>query len=103
MAIDAADLDRRARLVVKNAVAVRVLAEMAIDALHTFFEMNVVQVNRLLEPIRIVRRNDPVLRIEQVPFAIALENFAKQPAVPVKIGELRALQLGIEFRRAGLV
>ena len=42
MTIFASDLDRRARLVVEIAVAVRVLPEVAVDAVHPFFEMNVV-------------------------------------------------------------
>jgi hypothetical protein len=45
--IFARDLDRRARLVVEIAVAVRVLAEMTIDAVHAAFEMNVVEMHRL--------------------------------------------------------
>ena len=38
MTIFTRDLDRRARLVVKIAVAVRVLAEVTIDAMHAAFE-----------------------------------------------------------------
>ena len=54
--IIAADLDRRARFVVENAVAVRVLPEVAVDAVHPFLEMDVVQVDGLLELVGIVRR-----------------------------------------------
>ena len=61
MTVFARDLDRRA-LVVEIAVAVRVLAEVAIDAVHAAFEMNVVEMHRLAELRRIVRRDDVALR-----------------------------------------
>ena len=57
----AGDLDRRARFVVEIAVAVRVLTEVTIDAVHSLFEMNVVEMNGLLELVRIVRRNQVAL------------------------------------------
>src|SRR6266404_2067451 len=65
--------------------------------------MNVVEMDSLLESIRIVWRNNRVLCIEQVPFPIALEDLAKDPTVPVKVGELRSLELIVEFRGAGLL
>ena len=66
MTIFASDLDRGARLVVKIAVAVRVLAEVAVDAMHSLFEMNVVEVDRLLKLVRIVGRNRLLFGVEQV-------------------------------------
>ena len=42
MAIDATDLDGRAWLVVEVAVAMRILAKMTIDAVHSFFKVDVV-------------------------------------------------------------
>ena len=103
MTIYAPNFNRGARLVVENAVAVRILPEVTVDTVHPFFQMNVIQMNCFLESIRIVRRNDRVLRIEQVAFSIALEYLPKHPAMSVKISELSALQLRVEFRRAGLV
>src|SRR5207244_12122058 len=41
-----------------------------------------------------------VVSVEQVAFAIAFEDFAKHPAVTVRIAKLDVLQLAIEFRRA---
>ena len=49
VAIDAIDLDRIARLAVELAVAVAILLEMAVDALHPLVEMHVLQVDGLLE------------------------------------------------------
>src|SRR5258708_38456847 len=103
MTIDAVNLDRRARFVVENAVAVRVFLEMTVNTVHPFLKMNVVEMDRFLKSIRIVRRNHRVLRVEQVPFPISLEDLAKDPAVPVRVGELGALELLVEFRRAGLL
>src|SRR5258708_26812514 len=103
MTIDAADLNRRARFVVENAVAVRVSLEMTVNTVHPFLKMNVVKMNCFLESIRIVRRNNRVLRVEQVPFPISLKDLTKDPAVPMKVGKLRALKLAVEFRRAGLL
>ena len=58
MTIFAGDLDRRARFVIEIAVAVRVLPEVTVDAVHSLFEMNVVEMNGLLKLVRIVRRDD---------------------------------------------
>src|SRR5262245_15591057 len=46
MTIDALNLDGGAHFLVELAVAVHVLHEMAIDAVHAFFEMDVEQVDR---------------------------------------------------------
>jgi hypothetical protein len=42
------------------------------------------------------------LRVQQVSFAIAFEDFAKHPAVTVKIGKLRVRKQRVECRRAGV-
>jgi len=42
MTILATDLDSSARFVVEIAIAVRVLAEVTVDAVHSLVEMNVV-------------------------------------------------------------
>src|SRR5947207_14464200 len=103
MTVNTSDLNRSARLVVKHSVAVRVLTKVTINAVHPFFEMDIVEMDRFSESIRIVRRNHGALCVEQIPFSIAFEDLAKDPAVSVRIRELRSLQLGLEFRRAGLV
>src|SRR5205085_7586742 len=79
------------------------LMKVTVNAVHPFFEMNIVEMDRFSESIRIVRRYYCVPAVEQIPFSIAFEDLAKDPAVPVRIRELRSLQLGIEFRSAGLV
>src|SRR5438876_11283200 len=102
MTIYAGNLNRGTRLVVKNSITMCVLPEMAVNAVHSFFEMNVVEVHRLLEAVGIVRRNNVIVGIKQVAFTVAFEDLAKQPPVPVKIRELGSLKLPIEFRRPGL-
>src|SRR5712691_9533016 len=98
MAIHAVYFNSRSRFVIEHTVAMRVLPEMTIDAVHAFLKMNVVEVHCLLESIRIVGRNDRVLGIQQVAFSIAFENLAKHPAVTVRICELRPLELAVELR-----
>src|SRR5260370_31238790 len=89
MTINAADLNRGARFVIDYSVAVRVLPEMTIDAMHPLLEMDVVEVNRFLESIRILGRDNRILSVAQVPLPIAFEDLAKDPAVPMRIGKLR--------------
>ena len=102
MAIHAIHFHRVARLAVKIAVAVIVLREMAILAVHAFFEVNVAEMNRFLELVLVVGRHHVVFRVQQVALAIALVDGAKHPAVAVEIGELSVLELLVEFRRADL-
>src|SRR4029077_4694977 len=52
-AVDAIDLDGVARLAIELAVAVTVLPEMAVDALHAALEMNVLQMDGQPRPHRI--------------------------------------------------
>ena len=47
-------------------------------------------------------RHDLVVLVEQVALAIALVDRAEDPAVAVKVGELRVLELLVELRRADL-
>src|ERR687884_1050786 len=100
MTVYAADLDSGARLVVEVRVAVRVLSKMAVGAVHALLQMYVLKMDRLFEPVWIVWRNRLVLGVEQVAFAIALEDGAEDPAVPVKVCELRAPERAVERGRA---
>ena len=102
VAIDAIQFDGRARLAVELSIAVIVLLEMAIDALHSFFEMDVLQVNGFVEFLWIVGSDDLIVCVEQIALAVPLEHGAEHPAVAVKIGELRFVQLRVEFRTARL-
>src|SRR5205085_12247503 len=103
MTVNASDLNRGARLVIKHSIAVRVLAKVTVNTVHPFFKVNVVEVNCLSESIRIVRRNYCVPGVQQIPFSIAFEDLAENPTMSVRVRELRTFQLGIEFRHAGLV
>src|SRR5688572_12766251 len=103
MAVDAIDLDRVPRLAVQLAVAVIVLVEMAVDALHAALEVNVLEVNGLAELLRVVVRNDLVVGVEQLAFAIALVDRPENPAVAVEVGELRVLELRVELGSADVL
>ena len=130
--VHAVDLDGIARLAVQVAVAVAVLREVAVDALHPPLEMNVLQVHRHACFRRLARRlrdrlavlsnkrrhalvrhggretvgarvlHGMILGVDQISMTVALEDGAKDPAVSVKIGELRVRELRVEFGRARL-
>ncbi len=103
VAIDAINLDGVARFSVEFAVAVAVLLEVAVDAVHSFFQMDVFEVHRLPELVGIVKRDLLVVLVEQVAFAIVLEDGAENPAMAVEVGELGVLQLPVELGRAGFL
>ena len=93
VAIDAIDLDGGARFAVELAVAVAVLLEVAVDAVHALVEVDVLQVDGLLELVGIVEGDCLVVLVEQVALAVVLEDGAEDPAVAVVVGELRVLEL----------
>ena len=93
VAVRAFDLDRRRDLAVEVPVAVRVLAEMAVDAVHADVEVYRREVHRSLrvrriEPLRILVGDDIAVLVEQVALAVALVDRAEIPAVAVVVGEL---------------
>ena len=102
MTINAGDLDSSTWLVVQVSVTVRVLPEVAVDTMHALLKVNVVEMNRLLELVSIIRRNDVSLRVKQIAFSISFEDFAKHPAVTMKVAKLSILQLAVEFWCPGL-
>ena len=71
------------------------MIEVAIAALHSLREMHVFQMHRFREFAPIVPIDLVVVEIEQVAFAIVLENRAEDPAVSVIIGKLGVLELWI--------
>src|ERR671912_283069 len=103
MAVDAINLDRVSRLAVELAVAVIVLVEMAIDALHPTLEVDVLEVNGFSELLRVIVRNNLVVGVEELAFAIALVHGAENPAMAVEIGELRVIELRVELGRADVL
>ena len=103
VAIDAIEFDGRARLAVEFSIAVIVLLELAIDALHSFFRDGCSSTNGFVELLGIAWRNNFVVRVEEIAFAIALEDGAKDPAMAVKIRELRFVELFIELGAAHLL
>ena len=96
--VDGLHLHRGPRLSVNLSIAMIVLIEMAVRALHSLFQMNVRKVHRLAESLWIVERNNLVVLVEPVPFSIVFVDAAKNPAVPVVIGKLGMLELRIQFR-----
>ncbi len=101
MTIDAVDFDGGARLAVDFPVAVIVLREVAVVAVHPFFEMNVGEMHGLGETLRIVERDLLAILVEPTPLAVVIKNGAEDPAMTVEISELRGLQLLVEFGAAG--
>ena len=116
MTVLASDLDGRADFAVELCVSVNVLIEVTIDTVHATFEMDVHQMNRrvgsLLARLLLLfcRRTNGGFQlgggrlidgfatiVKQVALTILLEDCAKHPAVPMKIGELRMARLRIEI------
>ena len=83
---------------VQMAVAVAILLEVAVDAVHAFVEMDVGQVDGLLELLRVFEIDLVVVLVQPVAFAIVLEDGAVDPAVAVEIGELGLLVFGLRSR-----
>ena len=102
VAIDAIDFYGIACFSVEFAIAVTVLLEVAVNAVHPFLEMDVLEVHRLSELVRIFKRNRLVIFVEQVAFAVVLESRAKNPTMAMKVGKLRVLKLLVELGGAGL-
>ena len=57
MTIYAINFNRRAGFVIKIAVAMRVLTEVTVDAVHSLFQVNVVEMNRFPKLVRIISCN----------------------------------------------
>ena len=103
VAVAAADLDRVGDLAVDEAVAVRVLAEMAVGALQAALGMDVHHVDGAAgidaggheqalagaaEGVGIAGRDDVAVGVEQIALAVAAEDAAEVPAMAVIVGEL---------------
>ena len=102
MTIDTIDFDRGARLAINLSVAVIVLTEVAINALHSLLEVNVGEMNGFAETLGIIEADLPAFFVQPIAFAIVRVNAPVNPAVAVEIGELRGLKLFIKFRAASL-
>ena len=98
VAILALDFDRAHDFGLDVAVAVIVLGEVAVDALHADIDVDRLQVHGLLPLVRIVVLDDLAILVEQVALAVARIDAAEIPAVAVIVGELRVVQLRVEQR-----
>ena len=87
MAVRAINLDRRPRLAIEHAVAVNVLFEMAINAMHALFEVNVFKVDRLVETLRVVECDRLIFPVKPNTLAVVLEDRPVEPTVAVEISE----------------
>src|ERR1022692_4112718 len=103
MAIHAIDFDGVARFSIQFPVAVTVLLEMAIDAMHSLFQMDILQMDSLLEFLRILKGNLVALFIQKIAFAIVLESRPENPSMTVEVCELCVLKIFVEFRRPRLL
>ena len=88
VAILAIDLHRVTRLSVNMAVAVAILREMTVGAVHPFVQMDVAEMHALVELIFVIGRDNVVVRIQHVALAIAFIDGAEYPSMAVEIGEL---------------
>src|SRR5438105_12244646 len=101
VAIHALDLDSIARAAVELAIAVDLLIEVAVGAVHALIHVDVAEVHCLAEFFRIVGGNDLAARIQHVAAASTLEHRPEDTRVTVEAIDLRSLQPGIKFRPAG--
>src|SRR5689334_17813394 len=67
--------------------------------MHPAFEMDIVEMDRFVELLRIVGSDDVPVSVEEVALAIAFVDLAKQPAVPVRVAKLCVLEQLIEISR----
>src|ERR1700692_1179044 len=93
VAIDAIDLNRVAGLAIQLAVAVAVLLEVAVDAVHAELEVDVLQVDGLLKLVFVLGGDGLAVFVEKVALAVAAEDGAEDPAVAVEVAELGGLEL----------
>ncbi len=78
------------------AVAVVVLREVAVHAVHALFHVDRGKVHGLAELLRVVVAHLVARGIEQLAVPVALVDGAKIPAVTVIVRELRVMQLRVE-------
>ena len=79
MTIDAINFNRSPRFAIDFPVAVIVLREMAVGALHTFFKMNIREVDSFLKALRIIEGDLFAVLIEPIPFTVV---FVRQRGRP---------------------
>ena len=82
MTIDAIDFDSGARLAVDFPVAMIVLREVAIVALHPLFKMNVREVHRFSKAVGIIEGDLLAVLVQPIPFTIVVEHRAKTQPCP---------------------
>src|ERR1700731_4636188 len=86
VAIHAIELNGSTRLAVQFSSPMTILLEVAVQALHSFFQVDIRKVDGFVEFLRIIGGDRASLFIEQVSLAVARIDGAKQPAVTVEIG-----------------
>src|SRR6266849_3439096 len=91
VAIDAVDLNCVSRLSIQLSIPVTILGEMTVNAMHSLFQVNVLQMHCPPEFVRIIGRNYIVLLIEQIALAVLLVNRPENPAMTMEVRKLRVL------------
>jgi hypothetical protein len=97
VAVDAGDGCDGAWLDVEQSVAVGIIVEVTVHALHAAGEVDVFEVHGLFEFVGVVVRDFLVLKGEQIAFAVFFEHGAEDPAVTVVVGKLRLLEFGVQL------
>ena len=76
-------------------------SKMAVHTVHTFFEMDVFEVNCLLKAVWIFKIDLLPVFVEQVSFSVALKDRFEDPSMTVVVSKLGVLQLGVKFADLG--
>ncbi len=118
MAIHTLNLNRIMKLAIQFPASVHILLEMAINTVHPLLRMNVFQVNRLLraatliigrrradtrhgyytiELVRCIPWNHVIVLIQEVSFAILLENGPEDPSMSMIIRKLCMRKLRVQL------
>ena len=97
MTILALNLHLLGHFAIDVSITMRILAEMAVDAVHPFINVYIPKMYGLLEAAWISCRDQFAIFVEQITVTVALKNSAKVPAVTVIISKLRSLKLRIKL------
>ncbi len=92
MAILTLNFDGLRDLAVDLSVAMRILTEVAVDAVHPLLEVDVLQVDGLGQLLRVALGERFPLAVQEVPLGVGLEDVPEDPAVPVEVVDLEEIE-----------
>ena len=90
-------LYRLSDFTVDVAIAVGVLTEVTVYALHSEINVNILEMHGFFELLWVAKRDDPAIFVQEVALPITLEYSAKVPAMSVVVGELRCIKFRIKL------